>query len=95
MLRDAMDELDLDASELRVIEVLSDDDAERLEFPGSPTIRVDGVDVQDPDDQLGNLTCRVYRKRDGRISPLPDEHDVREALDRAYGAGGTHGASPG
>lgn len=80
MLRDAMDELGLDASELRVIEVLSDDDAERLEFPGSPTIRVNGVDIQDPDGRLGNLTCRVYRKRDGRVSPLPDVDDLRDAL---------------
>ena len=29
------------------------------------------------------LTCRVYRRRDGRISPLPDREDIREALRRA------------
>lgn len=26
------------------------------------------------------LTCRVYRRRDGRISPTPDPEDVRDAL---------------
>ena len=26
------------------------------------------------------LTCRVYLRRDGRISPTPDPSDVREAL---------------
>ena len=26
------------------------------------------------------LTCRVYRLRDGRVSPTPDPADVREAL---------------
>ncbi len=34
------------------------------------------------DDPVG-LSCRVYRRRDGRISPTPDPDDVREALRRA------------
>ena len=29
------------------------------------------------------LTCRVYRRRDGRISPTPDPDQLREALRRA------------
>jgi len=80
MLREAMAEAGVSEDRLRVIEVVTDDDAERLGFPGSPTIRVDGVDVQDPGDQPVGLTCRVYRKRDGRVSPLPDADDVREAV---------------
>ena len=28
------------------------------------------------------LTCRVYRLRDGRVSPLPDPEDIRDALRR-------------
>ena len=27
-----------------------------------------------------SLTCRVYRTRDGRFSPLPDPEDLREAI---------------
>lgn len=80
MLRDAMREQGLDESELRVTEVVTGADAERLGFPGSPTIRVNGVDVQDPGDRPGGLTCRAYRRRDGRISPLPDTADLRYAL---------------
>jgi hypothetical protein len=34
------------------------------------------------DDGFG-LNCRVYRRRDGRISPTPDPQDLREALTRA------------
>ena len=30
-----------------------------------------------------SLTCRVYRTRDGRYSPLPDPEDVRAAVRRA------------
>jgi hypothetical protein len=57
-------------------------DAERLGFPGSPTIRIDGVDI-DPEgaEQMGTaLTCRVYRLEDGRISPLPSQKMIRRAL---------------
>jgi hypothetical protein len=61
---------------------LTDEDAERLRFPGSPTIRVDGVDV-DPvgATQMGTaLTCRVYRREDGRFSPVPSKEMIRRAL---------------
>jgi hypothetical protein len=46
----------------------------------SPTIRIDGVDVQPPGEEPVGLTCRVYHRRDGRISPTPDPADVRDAL---------------
>jgi hypothetical protein len=39
--------------------------------------------VQPPgSEQPIGLTCRVYRHRDGRVSPLPDRADMREALRR-------------
>jgi len=79
-LRERMREAGLDPDELEVREVDSDAEAERERFVGSPTIRVDGRDVQDPGAEPVGLTCRVYRLRDGRISPLPDPDDVREAL---------------
>ncbi len=90
-LREQMAELGIGESQLRVEEVVTDDDAVRLGFPGSPTIRVDGVDVQDPGDQPTGLTCRLYRKRDGRPSPLPDPADVRDALERIDAAGAPGG----
>lgn len=64
------------------IEVLTDEDAVRLEFPGSPTIKVNGVDV-DPEGaaHMGvALTCRLYRLEDGRPSPLPSKEMLRRAL---------------
>jgi hypothetical protein len=69
-------------SPIEHIEVLTDEEAQRLAFPGSPTIRVDGVDV-DPAGaaQMGTaLTCRVYHLEDGRISPLPSKEMIRRAL---------------
>jgi hypothetical protein len=75
--------LDPDAVEMREVE--SDEQAERERFPGSPTIRIDGQDVAPPGNgQPFGLTCRVYRLRDGRISPIPDPADLREAVRRVH-----------
>ena len=83
-LRTAMEDVGLDPDSIEVIEIPTEDDAERLSFIGSPTIRVDGVDIQPPgaEEPVG-LTCRIYKRRDGRVSPLPDPEDVREALGKA------------
>ena len=87
ILRGEMEAMGLDPGSVAVIEVSDESDAARLGFPGSPTIRVGGRDVQPPGpEEPGGLTCRVYRLRDGRLSPLPDPEDIRAALARA-GAG--------
>ena len=80
-LRAAMSEAGLDPAAIELREVPTEEQARRQRFVGSPTIRVDGRDVQPPPDgePLG-LTCRVYRLRDGRISPTPDPSDLRDAL---------------
>ena len=82
-LRAAMAELGLDTDAIIVREVDTDAGAEREGFVGSPTIRIDGVDIQGPGDEPAALTCRVYHRRDGRISPVPDPADVRDALHTA------------
>lgn len=64
------------------LEIVTEEDAERERFVGSPTIRVDGVDLF-PSDEAPSLNCRIYRLRDGRFSPTPDPEDLREALERA------------
>lgn len=86
-LRERMRELGLDPAAIEVREVGSDDDAAREGFVGSPTIRVEGRDVQDPGGEPAGLTCRIYRTRDGRISALPDPADVRDALIEATEGG--------
>jgi hypothetical protein len=88
ILREEMTALGLDPRSVEVREVATDDDAERERFVGSPTIRVNGRDLQPPRDEPAGLTCRVYRLRDGRASPLPDRHDVRDTLVKAIEDGG-------
>lgn len=80
-LRAAMEESGLDPDAIELHEVPSHAEAERTGFVGSPTIRIDGRDVQPaPADEPVGLACRVYRLRDGRMSPTPDPADVRRAL---------------
>ncbi|MGH2986777.1 MAG: DF family (seleno)protein [Solirubrobacterales bacterium] len=88
LVREEMQRLGLMPEALVVREILGDADAERDAFVGSPTIRVDGRDVQEPNEEPVGLTCRVYRLRDGRVSALPDRADVKAALAAAIEAGG-------
>jgi hypothetical protein len=83
-LQAAMADLGLDPETVLVREVDTEQRAGRERFVGSPTIRVDGEDIDPPsgDEPIG-LTCRVYRLRDGRYSPTPDPAVVRAALDNA------------
>ena len=70
-------------AELRRVEIESDEQARREQFPGSPTIRIDGEDIFPPEaSEPYSLTCRIYHLRDGRVSPTPDPEDLREALRR-------------
>jgi hypothetical protein len=79
--REALTDLGLDDVEIRIREIKDDGDAAHAGFVGSPTILIDGVDLVPAatDEQIG-LSCRVYRRRDGRASPIPDPDDLREAL---------------
>jgi hypothetical protein len=88
ILREEMSAVGLDPASVEVREVRTDEDAGREGFVGSPTIRISGRDVQPPDGEPAGLTCRVYRLRDGRLSPLPDRADLRETLSNAIEGGG-------
>ena len=72
-------------AEVDLVEVDTDEQAQREHFPGSPTIRLDGEDaIPTPDSEPFSLTCRVYRLRDGRISATPDPEDLRDAVRRTH-----------
>ncbi len=80
LLREVLAERGVDA-EVIEHEVTSDEEAQRLSFPGSPTIRVDGRDV-DPAGASSRpaLTCRIYHLADGGVSPVPTREQLEEAL---------------
>lgn len=79
-LRDALAREGLDPEQVIVSQVTTEEQAASERFVGSPTIRIDGQDVQAPGGEPTGLTCRVYRRRDGRYSPTPDPADLRDAV---------------
>lgn len=67
--------------ELRLIEVTSREDAERLRFLGSPSVHVNGRDVEPGADERETFTlaCRIYRTESG-VSGQPPAEWIRAAL---------------
>jgi hypothetical protein len=82
-LRAALADLGRPDATIAMTQVDTEDEAARLGFVGSPTIRVDGEDaVPPPPDEPTGLTCRVYRLADGRYSPTPGPEALRAGLER-------------
>lgn len=82
-LREILAELDAEADiELRHIETL--DQAEQERFLGSPTVRIDGADVEPAAVERADfgLKCRLYRSENG-ASGLPPEQWLRDAIESA------------
>jgi hypothetical protein len=70
--------------EIALVEVTDVETAERLRFLGSPTIRVEGRDVEPGADELDDfaMSCRVYRSEQG-LAGQPDGQLIRDALTSA------------
>ncbi len=73
-------ELEQISAEVEITKVTTDEQAERSKFAGSPTIIVNGCDIDPPTNPHYALTCRAYTLDDGRISPLPSEALIRRVL---------------
>jgi len=90
-LREALTDVGLGDSEVRMREIRTDAEAEAARFTGSPTILIDGIELmaalgRGAEEEPAGLNCRVYVRRDGRVSPTPDPLDVRDALRAAIDA---------
>lgn len=59
--------------------------AQALKFPGSPTIRINGHDVEPQSEQAASfgVMCRLYSDGSG----APSQHRLRAAIDKARGLG--------
>jgi hypothetical protein len=68
-------------AKVNVIRVETEAQARELHFIGSPTIRIEGEDIDPVSPETSYaLACRVYRKADGRITPLPPVELIHRAL---------------
>ena len=70
--------------ELRATLIVDQAAAEQARFAGSPTVRVDGRDVEPGSEPVTKyvLGCRLYRL-EHRFAGQPEERWVREALAKA------------
>jgi hypothetical protein len=71
---------------ISVIKIETEEEAREFRFVGSPTIRIEGRDIDPPPlDAVFGLTCRAFRLEDGRISPLPSEKMILDAVRSSKG----------
>ena len=69
-------------TDIGMVRVETDEDAHRLRFPGSPTIRVDGRDLfPTGEERDGALSCRIYATPEG-LAGAPTVGMIRQALGR-------------
>jgi len=78
-LREVLSELGVEA-EVELVAVNSDEEAKRLRFPGSPTLRVDGRDLfAVPERSDWALGCRMYATPEG-LKGYPTREMIRDVL---------------
>jgi len=82
LLRRALDDVGLSTTRFSTVIVTGPENAERLGFTGSPTIRIDGVDPFAEPARPPGLACRLYRTTAG-LAGTPDLSTLRQALRQA------------
>ncbi|MCA9672839.1 MAG: thioredoxin family protein [Myxococcales bacterium] len=69
------------AATVSEVDVESDDAARSLGFPGSPTVRVNGQDIEaQARPQAAGRRCRLYVSQSGVVESVPDRALIRDAL---------------
>ncbi|MER3402211.1 MAG: hypothetical protein C4336_07170 [Armatimonadota bacterium] len=76
-------------AEIEIIRIDTQEQAQAHQFIGSPTIRINGIEIQPQPDLPYRLTCRTFIHEDGRLSPLPSLTMLKEAIRQSYQGGGT------
>ena len=66
---------------IQMVSVATDEDAELLDMRGTPTIRIDGIDIDPAWAGPIGLAPRDY----GEGRPVPDKSLIRRAVERARG----------
>jgi hypothetical protein len=67
---------------VRKVKVATQEEAERLRFPGSPTVRINGADIDPVAGETGGVMgCRVYTYR-GKIYEYPPRDMIAKAVKR-------------
>jgi hypothetical protein len=82
-IQEVIKEKELD-TEVDLREIKNDKQALRDKFLGSPTVRINGIDI-DPSAQKINkysMTCRLYLEN-SVVNELPSKRMIRQAIDKS------------
>ena len=79
-LHSALEANGLDVS-VELVQVMDNDDAARKKFLGSPSFRIDGVDLWNEERDTYSLSCRVYVTPEG-LKGSPSVSMLQEAIRR-------------
>lgn len=71
--------------EIEIIEIKSEEDARKYHFLGSPTIQINGMDIErERREEMPVFGCRIYKTKNGH-SGVPPEDMIIKALEEAEG----------
>jgi hypothetical protein len=82
-LKHALTEMNLSDEAIEILNIKTDEEAKKYQFIGSPTIRVDGEDI-DPaaSDQITSRRgCRIYKTPEG-IKGEPTVQMIKEFIEK-------------
>mgnify|MGYP001626184617 CR=1 FL=1 len=69
--------------EVEIVEIKTKDEAEKYCFLGSPTIQINGLDIEkERRNDLPVMGCRVYKTKDG-YSGVPPKEMIEKAIEEA------------
>lgn len=71
--------------QVEMVKIESDDEALKNRFLGSPTVRVNGLDIEPGAQERGDFSmcCRVYFEA-GKMTAYPSKELIRHAIEEAY-----------
>ncbi|MFQ5799334.1 MAG: DUF2703 domain-containing protein [Bacteroidota bacterium] len=83
LLQTVLGEQNIEA-QIERIEIKNEEDAVKHQFVGSPTIRINGVDIEKiKDNPIYAKTCRVY-PIDGKLTGVPSRQKIEDAFRTAH-----------
>ena len=84
LVREVLREEEAEA-DVSVCRIRTPEEAEALRFPGSPTIRINGQDIDARSGDVAGFCCRAYRQADGSLAPVPPRAAIETMVRAALG----------
>ena len=76
-LKEIIEEEKIDAN-IEMVRVESPEEAQKVGFQGSPSIKINGIDLEDKNDGF-SFNCRLYNV-DGKLTGTPSKEIIKRSL---------------